>query len=171
MRKILKLYSKSVFLYDDKVYGQIDGGAMGTLISQLAPILANRFAASKENLQLSSTLKTEPVLYARYVDDIFVLMKNSSELNSFFYEMNNLHSNLQFTLERSTDNRLPSLDTVLKLMSNRLHTSVFRKPTDINLVIQYTSICPKAWKIDLLKFFLNSALNLYTNYVNFKEEP
>ena len=149
MRKILKLYSKSVFLYDDKVYGQIDGGAMGTLISQLAPILANRFAASKENLQLSSTLKTEPVLYARYVDDIFVLIKNSCKLNSFFHKMNTLHSNLQFILLRSTDSRLLFLYIEVKLTSNKLHTCVHIKSTYTNLVMQYTSGCLEAWKIGL----------------------
>ena len=38
LRKILNLCSQSVFLYNNKVYKQIDGVAMG---SPLAPLLAN----------------------------------------------------------------------------------------------------------------------------------
>ena len=84
--------------------------------------------------------------------------------------MNNLYLNLRFTLERSTDSRLPFLDTEMKLISNNLHTSVHRKPTDTNLVIQYTSVCPKVCKFGLIDFYLNRALNVCTNYVDFKEE-
>ena len=54
LRKILQLCSQSIFLYDEKVYKQIDGVAMG---SPLAPILANWFVASKENYQLQTNSK------------------------------------------------------------------------------------------------------------------
>ena len=36
--------------------------------------------------------------------------------------------------------------------------------------MQYTSVCPKAWKLGLLDCYLNRALNLCTNFVDFKEE-
>ena len=161
LRQILKLCSRTVFLYYDKVYRQIDGVEMGSL---LAPILVIFFVESNENIQLNQ--KTKSVFYARYVDYI-VLMKNSIELNIFFYEIwysYIWHSNLQFTLERSTDSRLPFLDTEVKLISNRLYTSVYRKPTGTNVVMQYTSVCPKAWKIGLIEFYLNRALSLCRNY-------
>ena len=70
-------------------------------------------------------------------------MENNNDLNSFYYEMNTLHSNLKFTLERSANGNLTFLDTEVKLISNRLHTNVYRKPTDTNLLKQYTSACPK----------------------------
>ena len=117
--------------------------------SSLATILANWFVASKENLQLSSTSKPKSVFYARYVDDIFVLIKNSCKLNSFFHKMNTLHSNLQFILLRSTDSRLLFLYIEVKLTSNKLHTCVHIKSTYTNLVMQYTSGCLEAWKIGL----------------------
>ena len=167
LRKILHLCSQSIFLYKEKVYKQIDGVAMG---SPLAPILANWFITSKENSQLKSDNKIKPLFYVRYVDDIFVLMKNNNDLNNFYHEMNTLHPNLQFTLERSNNNKLPFLDTEVKQLSNRLQTSVYRKPTDTNLIMQYTSICPKTWKLGLIDFYLNRALNISSNFVVFKEE-
>ena len=75
------------------------------------------------------------MFYVRYVDDIFVLMKYISQLNSFFHEMKTLYSNGQLTLVRSTDSMLSFLNTEVNLIPNRLHTDIFRKPTDTNVVI------------------------------------
>ena len=168
LRKMLNLCSQSVFLYNNKVYKQIDGVAMG---SPLAPLLANWFVASKEQKLLSTlTSEKKPIFYARYVDDIFVLMENNNHLNTFHNEMNAMLSNLKFTLEKSANGKLPFLDTEVKLISNTLHTKVYRKPTDTNLLMQYTSVCPKAWKLGLLDCYLNRAYNLSTNFNDFKEE-
>ena len=141
LRKILQLCSQSIFLYNEKVYKQVDGVAMG---SPLAPLLANWFIASKENTQLKNNDKTKPIFYTRYVDDIFVLMENNHDLDNFYNKMNTIHPNLQFTLERPNNDKLPFLDTEIKKIKNQLQTSVYRKPTDTNLIMQYTSTCPKA---------------------------
>ena len=98
--------------------------------SPSAPILANWFVASKENYQLQTNSKTKPLFYTRYVDDIFVVTQDQTELTNFYHEMNTLHPNLEFTLERSVDGKLPFLDTEVKQISNQLHTNVYRKPTD-----------------------------------------
>ena len=74
---MLHLCSQSIFIYNEKIYKQIDGVAMS---SPLAPVSANWFITSKENSQLKSNNKTKPLFYARYVDDIFVLMKNNNNL-------------------------------------------------------------------------------------------
>ena len=57
-----------------------------------------------------------------------------------------------------------------KKIKNKLQTSVYRKPTDTNLIMQYTSICPKAWKLRLITFYLNKALNISSDFLTFKEE-
>ena len=51
--------------------------------SPLAPILANWFVESKENYQLQTNSKTKPLLYTKYVDDIFVVTQNETELTNF----------------------------------------------------------------------------------------
>ena len=60
--------------------------------------------------------------------------------------MKSLHSNLTFTPEISSNNKLPFLDTEVKLDLNKLHTNVYRKPADTNLLMQYTSVYLKACK-------------------------
>ena len=39
-----------------------------------------------------------------------------------------------------------------------------------NLIIQYTSTCPKSWKLGLINFYLNRALNISSNILTFEEE-
>ena len=59
-------------------------------------------------------------------------MKNNNDFNNFYQEMNTLHPNLQFALERSNNNKLLFFDTEVKYLSNRLQTSVYRKPITPN---------------------------------------
>ena len=72
----IQLCSQIKFLYNEKVYKQVDGVAMG---SPLAPLLANWLIESKENTQLKNNDKTKPIFYTRYVDDIFVLIENNHD--------------------------------------------------------------------------------------------
>ena len=64
--------------------------------------------------------------------------------------MSIVHLNLEFTLERSVDGKLPFLDTEVKQISNQLHTNVYRKATDTGLIMQYTSICLKSSRFNKL---------------------
>ena len=47
---------------------------------------------------------------------------------------------------------------------------MYREPTDTNLTMQYTSTCPKAWKLGVIRFYLNRALNISFNILTFEEE-
>ena len=105
LQKVLQMCSQSVFLCGEKVYKQIDSVAMG---SPLAPILA-----SKENYQLQTNSKTKPVFYTRYVDDIFAVTHNNTDLTNFYHEMNTLHTNLEFTLERSINGKQLLMETTV----------------------------------------------------------
>ena len=75
----IQLCSQIKFLYNEKVYKQVDGVAMG---SPLAPLLANWFITSKENTQLKSNIETQSIFYTRYVDKVFVLMENNNDLRA-----------------------------------------------------------------------------------------
>ena len=48
--------------------------------------------------------------------------------------------------------------------------NVYRKATYTGLIMQYTSICPKSWKLGLINFYLNRALNIRSNSTAFKDE-
>ena len=80
-----------------------------------------------------------------------------------------IHPNLQFTLERPNDNNQRFLDTEIIKVKNQLQTSVCRKQTDIYLILQYTSTSLKAWKLELINFYLNRALKTSSKFLTLKE--
>ena len=74
------------------MYQQIDGVAIG---SPLGPALANIFEELYKQLLFGNTSK--PLLYFRYVDNIFGFFSNKTECNEFLQKLNSLHSTLVFT--------------------------------------------------------------------------
>ena len=93
--------SESSFVFDYLLYKQVDGVAMG---SPLDPTLANAFLCHYEKEWLNNcSIHFKPVIYKRYVNDIFVLfhLKNTSQL--FVDYMNKQHICLKFTSDTEDD--------------------------------------------------------------------
>ena len=102
------------------MYKQIDGIAMGSL---LGPSLANAFLWDYEKLWLDSCPpEFKPVVYRRYVDDIFVLFKSKDHLLLFAKYMNTRHKNLKFTFDFELSNSFSFLDVKITCGSNRFST-------------------------------------------------
>ena len=86
MKQLLMLCTKNVhFTYDNKVYQQNDGVAIG---SPLGPVLSGIFMIELEN-RLVLILNESMTLWRRFVDDAVTFVKNDSiayvldQLNSF----------------------------------------------------------------------------------------
>ena len=67
--------SQTHFLFNNEIYDQTDGVAMG---SPLGPALANLFMGYHENKWLNSEESSTVLFYKRYVDDIFCLFKREA---------------------------------------------------------------------------------------------
>ena len=93
--ELLKLApTESSFIFDNKLYKQIDGVAMGT---PLGPTLANAFLCHCEKVwpnECPSQFK--PVVCKRYIDIIFVLFKSNKHLKNFVIYLNSKR-NIKFT--------------------------------------------------------------------------
>ncbi|MEL7079592.1 MAG: reverse transcriptase domain-containing protein [Cyanobacteria bacterium J06582_2] len=121
--------STSTFLFNDRLYEQIDGVAMG---SPCGPTLANIFLCFCEKKWLSDCpAEFKPFLYRRYVDDTFLLFRNSNHINKFLEYLNSKHSNIKFTKEEEQDNTLPFLDVLVTRKHNNFQTSVFFLKTEV----------------------------------------
>ena len=112
------------FSFDNIIYRQIDGVAMG---SPLGPALANIFVGYYEEKLFSEI--SQPAVYFRYVYDTFVIFQNEKESEEFLVSLNGLHSSLQFTFEKEKNNSLPFLDVHVEHTKGSNETKVYRKPT------------------------------------------
>ena len=157
---MLRACSESIFLYNSKVYKQINGLAMG---SPLAPLLANWFVAKVENNLLTNPSIKQPKFNRRYVDDIFAVFHCENDRDALVLHLNMAHTNLSFTMEKikTSSNSLPFLDVEIAITgSKEFATKVYRKPTNTNVIMNYQAVAPNKWKTSLINCFLNRAVKL-----------
>ena len=108
-KELLSLATKeSYFIFNELLYKQIDGVAMG---SPLGPTLANAFPCFYEKEWLEQCPEEfKPVYYRRYVDDIFVLFRSQDHLIKFCDYFNKSHFNMNFTFEQEKNGKLSFLN-------------------------------------------------------------
>ena len=135
------------FLFNGKVYNQIDGVAMGCL---LAPVLANLFMGNNEKLWTENFQGTPPSYYRRNVDDISSVF-NIFESNKFFNYINTRHHKIKFTMEAKVNEINPFLDVLIDSSQNILKTLTYHKSTYSGLLLNYTSFTSRFYKIGLIK--------------------
>ncbi len=167
-RKLLFLATSGVFMFEDKLYRQVDGVTMG---SPLGPTLANLFMAHHERIWLDSDIACKPKTFLRYVDDIFCVFDDSAHVNEFLNFLNSYHNNLKFTVEESINHSLSFLDCLVRKNSDcSFSTTVYRKPTYTGLMLNFCSVCPVFWKRGLVKCLLNRAYKICSSTSLFDEQ-
>ena len=166
--KLLRLCTEGIFLYKDNIYKQIDGCAMG---SPLGPTLANWFLGKieRENIFIDTLNDFNPNFYVRYVDDVFAVFDSREKCDQFFAYINNLHTNLKFTVEYPQDT-LPFLDVEVKLHDGFIETWVYRKSTNTGVLMNFNAVAPVQWKRSLITCLLNRAFIVCSTYALFLEE-
>ena len=93
------ILNHNIFQFNARTYKQIRGVAMGT---RMAPTFANLFMADVEEdlLRRASTRFPSPLLWMRYIDDIFLLWPGSpQQLCDFVDFLNTGHPTINFTLQ------------------------------------------------------------------------
>ena len=146
-KNLLRACSQSIFVFNGEVYQQVDGLSMG---SPLAPLLANWFVS---NLETDLFHKhQEPKMYCRYVDDIFSVFSNKKQGIEFNEKLNNIHKAMVFTMETSMINQLPFLDINIRIKDDQFSTSIYKKSSNTNVMMNYESCTPKSWKKNLIKY-------------------
>lgn len=129
--------TKNCFVFEDEYYLQVQGTAMGT---RMAPSYANIFMAALEEHFLSTQSK-KPLLWKRYIDDIFLLWEHGEEsLNSFLTALNSTYS-VKFTHSYSPST-ISYLDLNIEILNNSFHSSIHIKPTNKLQYLQFNSCHP-----------------------------
>jgi hypothetical protein len=135
------------FEYESVMYKQKEGLPMGTSISgPLAIIymndLENKFLTTNPNLGL----------YARYVDDIFILTTSRNEAENIFQALNNIDSHINFTIEYPVDSKqLSLLDFTVTMHTDQSPTfEFFRKSARKPVFIHCKSSLPTQQKRNII---------------------
>ena len=87
------------FDFSDLVFQQIKGTAMGSAFS---PTVANIYMSTIVNKFLQFQ-KSKPLVFVRYIDDIFMIWLDTlDELDTFITSLNSVNPNLKFTHESAS---------------------------------------------------------------------
>ena len=124
------------FSFQGRYYEQTEGAAMGSPIN---PLVANLFMEEFEK-QAISTSTTPPILWKKFVDDTFTIIKQNNK-DSFLEHFNSINPKIQFTCEETREDRsMPFVDILVTPRDDgSLTTSVYRKTTHTDLYLQWDS--------------------------------
>ncbi|XP_070548154.1 uncharacterized protein [Ptychodera flava] len=133
------ILTRNYFQFDGKYFLQVQGTAMG---SKVAPSYAN-ITMGKLEKQILANCPTKPMQWRRFIDDIrFIWLKTLQELLQFHEYCNSIHPSLKFTIEYS-DTEISFLDTKMMMRENKIHTTVYSKPTDKHSYLLPSSCHPR----------------------------
>ena len=116
--------SNNYFVYNNCIYKQIHGCAMG---SQVSPIVANLCMEVIEELAIS-TSSVPPRIWKRCVDDSFVIIKKDA-ISFFHNTLNATDPKIFFTIELENNGKIAFLDTLVSRRNGVVVIDVYRKPT------------------------------------------
>ncbi len=152
------------FRYNRNCYEQVDGAAMGSPVSAL---VANLYKEFFEEEALNSA-PVKPVLWKRYVDDTFCIVKKGSEKHLLDH-LYSVRPSIKFTMESEEDSKLPFLDFLLKRESDGMLTSTV-KPTQTNRFLHFKSHHPNHVKRGVVRGSYQRARRVTNMSDNLKEE-
>ncbi|CAF3277738.1 unnamed protein product, partial [Rotaria sp. Silwood2] len=126
------------FVFDNKYYKQIRGGAMG---SPFTMTLANIYMYEWEQ-SLIQHQQERNELYGRYIDDIFMTSNEPVETIAALLDREN-EKDPNIRISYNIHDSVEFLDVFIENIQGQLKTSVFRKPAAEPYILPYTSDHPR----------------------------
>ena len=139
------ILKRNYFEFNGTHYLQIHGTAMG---SPFAPNFANIFMKHcEEHILTNAPNNLTPIIWKRYIDDIFMVWKHGPQaLEDFLTFCNQCFSTIKFTAEISNSS-INFLDTTIFFNSTGLlESTLFVKPNDICTLLHNNSFHPESCK-------------------------
>ncbi|BHF76497.1 hypothetical protein SprV_0501959500 [Sparganum proliferum] len=140
--------------FDYKYYQQIKGTLMCSPISGVIAELV------LQRLEQDVVQTIEPKVGLRYVEDPFVIIK-ASGVERLHQNLNNVFPAMQFIREEATGDTLPFLDvSIQRLSDGKLATSVHRKDSSAEIMLNYGSNHPAAHKQSCVRTLFHRAYRI-----------
>ena len=137
--ELAEIILKNIFFeFDQKTFKQVRGTTIGT---RIAPPYAILFMADLEG-KILNDLEEKPMIWWRYIDDIFFVWEHGEEsLETFLSKLNTFHPTIKFTAEYSKE-AINFLDVNVRLAERELMTDLFVKPTNTHQFLDPNSSYP-----------------------------
>lgn len=152
----LKLICENGFFkYNNNFYRQSEGLPMGGVLSvALSGIVMNRLISDVIN-----TTNIKPKLLMKYVDDLLLILEEC-EIEIFLNALNGFHSNIRFTYELETDNKIRFLDILIRHENGILRTMWTKNEKSSQRLLNFTSNHPKHVMRNVLNNYIFKAINV-----------
>ena len=138
--------TSTYFQFNGKHYKQLHGTAMGSPVSV---IVAEIVMQAIEERAIATYKQTLPI-WLCYVDDTFTTV-HQDEINALHEHLNKQNPDIQFTKEIEENGKIPFLDCLVIHDNNKLRTTVYRKPTHTDRLLDQLSYNPTAHKATTVK--------------------
>ena len=147
-------FCNTYFLFQGHILNRSRRQPLGLLWS---PIVANLYMESFEHRAIKRAVNP-PSIWRRYVDDTFVIQQQSYK-DEFFQHIISVDHSIIFTAEETRpDGSLPFQDTLITPeRDGTLTTSVYRKPSHIDLYLQWDNHHTLACKYSVINTLTHRA--------------
>ena len=148
MKFIELILNCNLFRFGNSYFIQREGTAMGT---RMAPSYASLFMGYLEKDILLKAVH-KPLVWFRYLDDIFFIWPHGEEKHAEFLEManRNQYGMVFETSQESISNKsVPFLDIKVILKNGKIKTDLHQKPTDKHQYLNFSSSHPYKQKANL----------------------
>ncbi|XP_023235281.1 uncharacterized protein LOC111634677 [Centruroides sculpturatus] len=149
----------SFFEFENNTYLQGRGVPMG---SPMSSVLCELVLRNLENSIIPS-LQQDILIYARYVDDVFILWKDNRNIKHFVDRINSNPYGLTLELEQQGSSSVNFLDLTITCMKGEIRTNIYRKPTSIPIIIPKNSVDPEHIKMAVFRSWIRRAHTHCTN--------
>ena len=108
--------------------------------SPVSVVVAEIVLQNIEEQALATYSETLP-LWLLYVDDTITAV-HENKIDEFHEHLNEQNTNIQFTKEIEENGKIPFLECLVTRENNTLRTTVYRKPTHTDSLLDQTSYNP-----------------------------
>ena len=138
--------TSTYFQYNGKHYKQLHGTAMGSPVSV---VVAEIVMQNIEKRALATYKRTLP-LWLRYVDDTFTAI-HKDEIDDFHEHLNGQNADIQFTKKIEENGKIPFLDCLVTRDNNELRTTIYRKPTHTDRLLDQSCYNPTSHRATTIR--------------------
>ena len=146
------------FSHTGELFCQVDGVSMG---SPLGVLFAEAYMAEVERRVFTSNPK--PRIYTRFRDDIMLAVDEEEEIERISTHLKT-NSVLNFTVELSSEGKLPYLDVMITQHLDHFGTDVYIKPTNVGKCMNARGECPDTYKRSVIAAYVRRALHYCTTW-------